>query len=243
MNDKSSRNHDYRREQESNQNISSSDKPNIHWNTLTRDGKPGVVPPLALSRSYTPVNTDVRPNHNITSRLSDSMSKIKPNSLSVCDVKTSYSDPGSLGRSHDLIHKWVEEDVGSCNLIDNKDLVFVESSGQLSMNAEVMIPFHRTASATLFTETTSSQEKMYSNHGENRKHHKKDRSIPEVHPTRTSLLREKATVGEIKNSSFTSRRYKETAEAPQKTMRSKGKKTSREEKETKSIPTVGIMLQ
>lgn len=172
-----------------------------------------VVPPLNLSRSFSPVNKFKNSSGKFPSRPSDSTVNVRQSS-SARNRKTSYSetDKGSL------FNKWVNEDF-SGSLTVNKEhnrLMGGRSS------SEVIVPFYRTESATLFTGTFASQEVHESKEvymppegtrnptEKERKVIKKSRSAPEVQQTRTSRLREKGT--DSKNSSLTNRRNKHEAD-------------------------------
>ena len=228
-----------------------------------------VVPPLNLRTSIPPVN---KSSEKFSSRLSDSTLNVKPdlmpfnvkqNSLiSVRDVRTSYSE-GDKEKSETLINKWVTEDFCSTN----KEQHYDERSGA-SLSSEILVPFHRTTSATLFRESlVSSQEiheskdvKELPNSTRNlngRKVVKKGRSVPEVQPTRTSRLREKGT--DSKNPSLTSRRKKHGDERHQQPVQKSKPHISSQEtlddrvtnkynstlsvgEETTNIPSVSIPL-
>ncbi|CAB3992651.1 Hypothetical predicted protein, partial [Paramuricea clavata] len=179
-----------------------------------------VVPPLNLRTSISPVN---KSNGTFSSRVSDPTLNVKRNSLiSVRDVKTSYSE-ADKDRSETLINKWVNEDFSSFNT--NREQNY-DGHSKANLSNEVIVPFHRTASATLFRESLASQEvyesKNISELSEatgnlpDRRGVKKGRSVPEVQATRTSRLREKGTGS--KNSSLTSRRKKHGVEGPQQTV-------------------------
>ena len=190
-----------------------------------KDNRHGV-PSLNLRTSISPVN---KSNANISSGLSDPTVNVKPdftlnvkrNSLiPVRDVKTSYSE-ADKDNSETLINKWVDEDFGSSNT--NRE----QSYDGVTHSSEVLVPFYRTASATLFRESLASQEVNESWNfnalpeapGDltDRKVVKKARPVPEVQPTKTSRLREKGT--DSKNLSLTSRRKKLGDARPQQTVK------------------------
>lgn len=172
-----------------------------------------VVPPLRLSRSCSPVNKFDNSNSKFSSRPSDSTMNARQSS-SVRNIKTSYSETDK----DSLVNKWVDEDF-SGSLTANKD--HNRLMGERS-SSEVIVPFYRTESATLFTGTLASLEvheskEVYKPPGDTknctekeRRVIKKGRSVPEVQQTRTSRLREKGT--NSKNSSFTSRCNKHEAD-------------------------------
>ena len=174
-----------------------------------------VVPPLNLSRSISPGNKLKKSNEKFSSRQSDSKARL--NSLSVRE--TSYSE-ADKDRSEALMNKWVNEDFGSESVTAEQNY---DRHSEAHLSSEVIIPFHRTASATLFSETTASHDvhestdvletTVNSSETRPRKVVKKGRSVPEVQPTRASRLREKETNN--KNSSLTSRRKKHGTEAPE----------------------------
>lgn len=224
-------NHTNRKLQVNNQNSSSTDNGPNRSTSLTRGraSKQEIVPPLDFSRSFSPSNLHSKPKQSTSLRLSDSTSKISSNPLSVRHVETSYSEHDSLSRTHDLISKWAKEDVGSSYLTDDGDHIYDESLGKFFPTNGEFVPFHRTASATFESQTVSLQDdgegsdvsghqNLRYDQPKNRKPLRKCRSIPEVQPNRTSLLREKVTGREGKNSSLSTRRYKEAAGAPQKSV-------------------------
>lgn len=190
-----------------------------------------MVPPLNLRTSISPMN---KSNGTFSSRVSDPTLNVKRNSLiSVRDVKTSYSE-ADKDRSETLINKWVNEDFSSLNT--NREQNY-DGHSEANLSNEVIVPFHRTASATLFRESLASQEVHESKNVsellettgnlQHRRGVKKGRSVPEVQATRTSRLREKGT--DSKNSSLISRRKKHGVEGPQQTVqKSKPHITSQE---------------
>ena len=216
-----------------------------------------VVPPLNLRTSISPVN---KSNEKLSSRVSEATVNMKRNSLILTefrDVKTSYSETDK-DKSETLINKWVNEDFGTLNT--NREQNYNGSS------IEVVIPFHRTSSATLFRESLASQDVHENDHeptnrvtGNDRKVSKNGRSVPEVQSTRTSLLREKGT--DSKNTSLKSRRKKHEVDRGQHSLQkskphttsqaahddgatNKCKNTSSTSKETPAtnIPSVSIWI-
>ena len=194
------------------------------------EDKDRVVPSLNLKLSTSPVN---KSNENVSSRLCDSKLNMKRNSfVSVRDVKTSYSEADN-NRSETLINKWVDEDF--CSLTTNREQNLFNEQAP---SGEILVPFHRTASATLFTESIASQdipsEKGLSNDQQLTTGNSADRKVlrngrlrPEVQSTRTSRLRE--TKLESKNTSFANRRKKHGVDRPQQTVqKSKQHKVSHE---------------
>ena len=179
-----------------------------------------VVPPLNLRTSISPVNES---NEKLSSRISEATVNMKRNSLIPArDVKTSYSETDK-DKSETLINKWVNEDFGTLNT--NREQNYNGSS------IEVVIPFHRTSSATLFRESLASKDVHENDHkpanrvtGNDRKVSKNGRSVPEVQSTRTSLLREKGT--DSKNTSLKSRRKKQVDRGQHSLQKSKSHTTS-----------------
>lgn len=171
-----------------------------------------VVPPLEnLRTSISPMNKLEKSNKK---SLSDSTLNLKRN------YRTSYAE-ADKDESGTLMNKWVDEDFGSCTT--NSELNY-DGHSRTHLSNEFIVPFHRTASATFFRESLASGVATESG-GINRiaettvnlterKAVKKGRSIPEVHPTRTSRLREKETNN--KNTSLASRRKKREVERPPK---------------------------
>ena len=184
-----------------------------------------VVPPLNLRSSISPIN---KSNEKLSSRISESAINVKRNSLiSARDVKTSYSETDK-DQSETLIDKWVHEDFST-----NREQSYNQTS------TEVVVPFHRTSSATLFRESLASQD----NHedvngpaskltGNERKGIKNGRTVPEVHSTRTSLLRQKGTNN--KNTSLASRRKNHGVDRGQQSLQ-KSKPTSQKDHDDRIV--------
>ncbi|XP_028397932.1 calponin homology domain-containing protein DDB_G0272472-like [Dendronephthya gigantea] len=179
-----------------------------------------VVPPLNLRTSISPVD---KPDKSNERSLSDFTMNVKRHSLCLPDTheKTSYAEEETdKDKSGTLMNKWVDEDFGSCTT--NREMNY-DGDFRARSSSEFIVPFHRTASATLFRESLILREapergsinKIAETNSNltDRKIVKKGRSVPEVHPTRTSRLREKRT--DNKNASLTSRRKKREAERPQ----------------------------
>ena len=200
-----------------------------------------VVPPLDLRTSISPVN---KSNVNISSRFSDPTLNVKPdltlnvkrNSLiPVRDVKTSFSE-SDKDKSETLINKWVNEDFG-CP-VANREQNY-DGRSEVNLSSEVLVPFHRTASATLFRESLASQEVHESKNVNDEcpdtiTGNLTDRKVAKKGlPTKTSQLREKGT--DSKNLSLTSRRKKNGDARPQQPVKKSKPHTSSQETSNEQV--------